>query len=175
MPQSFRELMVHASRCTGVTTAALYGPSQQLHLCAIRCAVYVVARDTLGMSYPAIGQRAGRDHSTVINGYRRRERYATRFPDLEPLVQALGSGAIVQCSFPKRVVNPGTGWKHWTQAEMDEVERLMSHGVKLADMAEIIGRGYEGIRYARQSKRLIVTKLNRRRTDLAVHTIGNLQ
>lgn len=54
----------------GVTVAQLTGPSRVPSIARARMVAYVLMRDGLGMSYPAIGRAMHRDHSTVLDGCR---------------------------------------------------------------------------------------------------------
>lgn len=96
---TFRDLVVQASRCTGISTAALYGPSQQRYLCAVRSAVYVAAKDTLGMGFAAIGRRMGRDHSTIINAIDKRDVYSKLYPQFNDLIEVLKSDSLLAHDF----------------------------------------------------------------------------
>lgn len=174
-----KELIAHASQCTGITTAAIYGPSQQAHLSAVRCALYIVARDDLKMSWPAIGRRFARHHTTVIPGYRAYETHLKRFPDMPVLVDALRTGQVVACRFPAsdEAVKARKPRRFWTQEEVEYVEGLMELGLTRARIGELIGRCPDSIRRVRRSGRF-VTKPVKPPTNLRrakVHHPANLR
>jgi len=83
-----------ASRLTGVPEADIVGHRRQLHLCAIRSAIYELAVNH-GYSYCEIGHRiGGRDHSTVINGFQNQERfsrYIGLFPEFQQMLMIYAS------------------------------------------------------------------------------------
>ena len=52
----------------GTTEAALKGEVRDARTSAARFAFYLLGRDEIGASYPAIGKVVNRDHTTVIHG-----------------------------------------------------------------------------------------------------------
>lgn len=60
-----------AAELTGFSIAEIVGPGSARDLARTRFAVEWVARTEHGRSYPEIGQRLGRDHTSVMHGVRR--------------------------------------------------------------------------------------------------------
>lgn len=77
------DIVTIAARLTGVPAAEIVSPSRELHLCAIRFAVFRSAR-AYGYSFPEIGRAVGRRHHTsVINSLGNRQRIADYLPEVD--------------------------------------------------------------------------------------------
>jgi chromosomal replication initiator protein len=70
VPDRHRIMRV-VSEVSGVSVHAIRGKSRLSTVAAARWAVIVMLRDLTDYSYPEIGGYLRRDHSTVMNAYRR--------------------------------------------------------------------------------------------------------
>jgi len=82
------DIVAIASDITGYRAEAITGRSRKRFIVRVRQAVYFVAREQ-GHSYPDIGRRLGRDHSTVITGRETAINFMGRSPKFARLVDAL--------------------------------------------------------------------------------------
>lgn len=71
------------------TPLVLYGVSRHANDIEPRHICYYLARQFCGMSYPAIAQAFGRDHSSVIHAVRKIEREASRGGRVSVIVKTL--------------------------------------------------------------------------------------
>lgn len=63
------DIRLHVANVFGVTPAGIASRSRWSNLVRPRQVVCYLARTMTGLSFPVIGARMGRDHSTVIHGY----------------------------------------------------------------------------------------------------------
>lgn len=83
------DIVTIASRLTGAPLSHIMGENRNRNICAVRCAIYTVARD-YGYSFPQIGAHVGaRDHSSVINSLRSTRRFQHAFECFEEFVEAV--------------------------------------------------------------------------------------
>lgn len=61
------DIITIAARLSGIASEAITGPGRSRNITRVRQAVYYVARSN-GHSYPQIGARVNRDHSTIVYG-----------------------------------------------------------------------------------------------------------
>lgn len=79
-----------ASRLTDVPEADIVGPRRFGHLCAIRAAIYILAKEW-GYSSTETGQRfSRRDHSTILHGIKNVERFSSFVLEFGKFCDALG-------------------------------------------------------------------------------------
>lgn len=64
-------LVFLVSTCSGVSTSDIFSRSQQQKVAVARNVVFYFLREYAQMSFPEIGRRMSRDHSTVQSGIRR--------------------------------------------------------------------------------------------------------
>lgn len=84
-----KDIVTIASRLTNVSEEKILSPDRKLHLCAVRSAIYSIAKKH-GHSLTQIGvQIGGRDHSTVINGLKNEQRFAPHIGLYDEFVKAL--------------------------------------------------------------------------------------
>lgn len=74
------DIVTVASRLTGLSVEDIMGPTRFRPIILVRHAVYFVAREQ-GYSFPQIGARLNRDHSSVIHGRNVAQGRAERDPD----------------------------------------------------------------------------------------------
>lgn len=144
-PTTFRSLMQHASTLTGVPMHDLYGPKRHRYICAVRAAVYRVARDELKMSYPRIGDRAGRDHATVMNGLSKIDTYIRFYPDITRLIKALRDGSDDGRPYTVMPIRQFTG-SIWTGREALLLSQMRCQGMRWVDIAREMGRSVDACR-----------------------------
>ncbi|WP_374653090.1 helix-turn-helix domain-containing protein [Dongia sp.] len=77
----------------GVHKILLAGVGRARRLAYPRFAFYLVARETLGLSLPAIGRAVSRDHTTVMHGLVRAEELKARDADFAAKVALLITAA----------------------------------------------------------------------------------
>lgn len=92
MKARIADIIAMASRFTGVSTDDIVGRSRNKRLVRVRAAVCLVARQ-YGHSYPAIGHRFGRDHSTIINYIQQENIWRAQSDDFGDLVDKLTEAA----------------------------------------------------------------------------------
>lgn len=76
------DIITIACRLSGAGMEEVISPARPLHLCAVRYAVYMTAREW-GYSYPDIGNVVGRDHSTVMHALQTRRRLDSYIEDFD--------------------------------------------------------------------------------------------
>jgi chromosomal replication initiation ATPase DnaA len=69
-PISYRDVIRGCAEYAGVPVEAITGPQRSRVITAARQAGYSVLRST-GLSYPRIGHRFNRDHTTIMYGVQR--------------------------------------------------------------------------------------------------------
>lgn len=148
---NFRSILERASECSGIPVSALYGPSQQMHLCAVRCAVYHVAQARLGMSSTAIGARMSRHHTTILNACDRRDVYEKRYKDFTALIEALMQDRVKSCRFVPCRPERKPRSRKWTSEVLARVERMHSEGMTYVEIAEAMGCTFEALASARKA------------------------
>ena len=83
------DLITIASRITGMTPAQIVGPQRHKPITRVRQAVAYVAAEQGRHSYPQIGKKLNRDHSTIIHAHKMVPEYMKRDADLRLLVERL--------------------------------------------------------------------------------------
>lgn len=100
------DIVTIASRLSGAPEKRIFGEGRRHNICAVRAAVYIIAREH-GYTFPEIGQRiGGRDHSTVIHGYNALPRYRHYFGFVDEFVEAVRANALALPPFVSE-----TDWK----------------------------------------------------------------
>lgn len=74
-------IIARASKVFGVPAISILSPNRDRHTVEARFAVMKVARDALGYSFPQIGTAMNRDHTTVMDGYRRAGEWSIEKPE----------------------------------------------------------------------------------------------
>jgi hypothetical protein len=145
-----RQLIDRAAELTGVTVAQIYGPSHKRYICAVRCAVYVVAHEN-GVALNQIGRRVARHHTSVMNAVRNQQVYEQHYPQTTRLIEALRTGKDIECRFvalptpPK----PKPKQKFYTPERMEQIDAMVQEGVNMMDIADRIGKTYSSVKDAR--------------------------
>jgi len=65
------DIVLAATKVSGLKREDLVGPKRISRIARVRQAAMYVARQMTGLSFPEIGRRFNRDHTTVLHGYRR--------------------------------------------------------------------------------------------------------
>ena len=86
------QIAAAASDIFGVPVRVLMGKAQDKSTRLPRFAVYWVARNHLGYSYPQIGRIMDRDHSTVVHGVARAEALRATNDDFRRAIDRLATG-----------------------------------------------------------------------------------
>lgn len=92
------DIITVAAKLSGMSVDAIMGPGRHRKLAYVRHAVYYVARSN-GHSYPQIGARLNRDHSSVIHGLDRAMARAERDPEYAAFLFELTSEAALAPPF----------------------------------------------------------------------------
>lgn len=82
------DIITIAARISGVSAQAIIGMGRTRPVVRVRQAVYFVAREN-GHSYPQIGVRMNRDHSSVLHGVSAAMDWADRFPEYATFLKNL--------------------------------------------------------------------------------------
>ena len=83
------DMITIASRLTDVPEAEIVGPRRFGHLCAIRGAIYTLAKEW-GYSSSESGRKFSRDHTTILHGIKNVERFSGFVLEFEKFCDALG-------------------------------------------------------------------------------------
>lgn len=83
------QLVLFASFHTGAAATDIYGPARDKAACRARMAVVWVARAALRLSFPRIGTRLKRDHSSIQNAFRRAEHFRDHDPAFRMLTDRM--------------------------------------------------------------------------------------
>lgn len=89
---SINRVVLQVSKATGVRPDQIMGRARTKHVVRARFAAMAIARDYLGLSYPAIGRAFDRDHTSIINAMRKVDATATDadFDDMEEIARRAG-------------------------------------------------------------------------------------
>lgn len=110
------DIIAIASKITGCPERHILGELRNRNVCAVRAAIYMVARDQ-GLSFPVIGQHVGqRDHTTVMNAIESRRRFQQSFDCFDDFVAELGR---LTRELPPFVVSAG-----WTSKRLFNLGRF---------------------------------------------------
>lgn len=92
------DIVTLASRLSGVPREAIIGAGRHRPVVRVRQAVYYVARAS-GYSYPQIGARMNKDHSSVIWGAGQAMEWAERYPEYDSFINRLTDEAFESSPF----------------------------------------------------------------------------
>ena len=65
-----RDIIKAAATLADCSVSEMVGPTRVASIARVRQAAFLVARETMGLSYPRIGYWFNRDHTTIIFGCR---------------------------------------------------------------------------------------------------------
>lgn len=85
-------ILAAAQELSVTTVSEIVGTQRLQHIIRVRHACYYLARQQ-GHSYPYIGRRMNRDHSSVIYGARQCENMMERDPEYSAFVYTIGARA----------------------------------------------------------------------------------
>lgn len=90
MKPRIADMITIASRLTNIPESEIKGPKRYQAYCAIRAAIYLVAREW-EYSWPFIGRQVGgRDHSTAIYGVQGTGKFSKAMQDFDGFLETLG-------------------------------------------------------------------------------------
>jgi len=165
-----RELIDRAAVATDMTAANILGPSREVAICIVRCAIYRIAYDN-GVSLSQIGRRAGRHHSSVMNALSQENVYRKINPQYDSLVKTLRDNDGQNYVF-KRATAPVRVF--WTDEEMVAIDLQMRAGAKIREIAEKMDRSDGGLRKARQKWRKRTNQTARFWTEERMQQVDSL-
>lgn len=130
------DIVTIACHMVRVRESRIVGENRLSAACAVRSAIYIIAREH-GHSYPAIGRAVGmRDHSTVINGVENTSRWhASIGPRFQQFIDELRHNALIAPPFVAE-----TKWKPGRLFHLGRIVPIRNHGCQRKRIPAVCNR-----------------------------------